>query len=393
MNGETEGNMRVVIATDAPEVRDVFRQAVLSIGLDCAADDCVFLAAATTRLAQAPVDLILVVLGDGGAGLDVVKLAAARTNLPVLAAGPVDDPQRIIRALRAGAREYLDQNNAREELALALEKIRPAGVAERRQGRLIAVTSACPGSGVTTAAAGLAFALARQDAGQVVLAEVGNGVPELALDLDLEPRHSPADLTRDWQRMDITMLHHALVDHPSGVQILAYPPGTLVPAALEAAAFGELLLLLRKACDVAVLDLGHAVRDAFLDAVLLADLVVVITRLDVPGLRLSRQYLHDLLESGVVESKIHVVANRYGQRRQLAWRSAQEALGSALRPSWLTDDPASLNEALNHGQPLLQVAPRATLTKQLAKLAHELAEKMKDEISSDERLMIRAGRK
>jgi pilus assembly protein CpaE len=377
--------MRVVIATDSPEFRDLFRQAALSIGLDCASEDCVTLAAVTARLAQAPVDLILVDIGtDAAAGLDVVKLAAARTNLPVLAAGPVDDPQRIIRALRAGAREYLDQNNSRDELAQALEKVRPPGTIGRRQGRLIAVTSACPGCGVTTAASGLAFALARQDSGQVVLAEIGNGVPELALDLDLEPRHSPADLARDWQRMDITMLQHAFVDHPTGVQILAYPPGTLAPAALAASALEELLLLLRQTCGVAVLDLGHAApgldgKRACLDALLSADLIVVITRLDVPGLRLSRQYLHDLLESGAMESKIHVVANRYGQRRQLAWRSAQEALGSMLRPSWLPDDPASLNEALNHGQPLVQAAPRATLTKQLAKLARELAEKLTED--------------
>src|SRR5207237_4829604 len=104
---------------------------------------------------------------------------------------------------------------------------------------------------------------------------------------------------------------------------------------LETTGLAELLLLLRQACDVAVLDLGHAARAAFLDAVLSADLVVLVTRLDVPGLRLSRQYLHDLLEAGTIESKIHVVANRYGQRRQVAWRSAHEALGSALRPSWL----------------------------------------------------------
>jgi pilus assembly protein CpaE len=187
--------------------------------------------------------------------------------------------------------------------------------------------------------------------------------------------------------MDMTMLQHALVDHPIGVQILAYPPGTLAPAALAGPALAELLLLLRQTCGVAVLDLGHAAQDlngqgASLNALLSADLIVVITRLDVPGLRLSRQYVHDLIERGAAERKIHVVANRYGQRRQLAWRNAQEALGSVLRPSWLPDDPASLNEALNHGQPLLQAAPRATLTRQLAKLARELAEKLTDDTSA-----------
>jgi pilus assembly protein CpaE len=292
----------------------------------------------------------------------------------------VDDPQRIIRALRAGAREYLDLRQPRDELAQALGKLRPAGAADRPQGHLIAVTSACPGAGVTTTAAGLAFALARQDAGQVILAEIGNGVPELALDLDMEPRHAPPDLTRDWQRMDTTMLHHALIDHPTGVQVLAYPPGTLTPAIMNASGVGQLLLLLRSNCDVAVLDLGHAAKGALLKALLLCDAVALVTRLDVPGLRLTRQYLHDLVEGGAIQAKIHLVANRYGQRRQVAWRSIQESLGNNLGLSWLTDDPASINEALNHGQPLVQAAPRASLTKQVAKLARELAAKMKEPV-------------
>src|SRR5438105_2929152 len=164
--------MRVVIATDSPEARDLFRQAVLGIGLDCAADDCVLLSRVPVRLAHGPADLLLVIPGmDATAGLKVIQLAAAQANLPVLAAGPVDDPQRIIRALRSGAREYLDQAQPREELVAALAKLRPADISQAHQGRLIAVTSVCPGSGVTTAATGLAFALAGQDVGQVVLAE------------------------------------------------------------------------------------------------------------------------------------------------------------------------------------------------------------------------------
>ena len=371
--------MRVVIATDSPEARDLCRQAVLGIGLECTADDCVSLAAVPVRLAHGPVDLLLVNLGaDAGAGLEVIRLAAAQNSVAVFAIGPVDDPQRIMRALRAGAREYLDQAHPREELVAALAKLRPASVTEARQGRLIAVTSACPGTGVTTAATGLAFALAGQDGGQLVLAELGNGVPELALDLDLEPRNSMGDFIRDWQRMDTTMLRHALIEHPAGVQVLAYPPGTLAPESWQAPALRQLLLLLRKTCDVAVLDIGHAARGSYLETLLLADAIIVLTRLDVPGLRLSRQYLHELLEGRADEANIHVVANRYGQRRQLAWRSAQEALGMPLR-AWLPDDAASLNEALNHGQPLIQAAPRAPLARQLKKLAAELTKKMKDE--------------
>lgn len=367
--------MRIVIATDSPETRDLFRQAILGIGLECGAEDCIALDAVPGRLAHGSVDLLLVNQGaDAATGLEAIRLAAAQAKVAVLATGPVDDPQRIMRALRAGAREYLDYQHPREELLAALAKLGPTSATDSRQGRLIAVTSACPGAGVTTVATGLAFTLsARQE--QVVLAEVGNGVPELALDLDLEPRNSIADFIRDWHRMDTTMLRHALVEHTSGVQVLAYPPGVLVPEPWQAPALRQLLLLLRKTCDVAVLDLGHAAEGAYLEALLLADAIVVVTRLDVPGLRLSRHYLNNLLEAHAYRANIHVVANRYGQRRQLPWRSAQEALGMPMR-AWLPENPAGVNEALNHGQPLTQAAPRGSLMRQFKRLAGELSKAM-----------------
>jgi pilus assembly protein CpaE len=373
------GNMQVVIATDSPEFRDFFRHTVLSFGLDCFAEDCVALDGVRARLAQGSADLLLVVIGNNvQGGLDAIQFGVGQANIPVIVAGPMDDARVIVHCLRAGAREYIDQMNARDELAAALEKAKPEGVPPKRHARIIAVTAATPGGGVTTAASGLAFALARQDRGTVLLAEIGNGVPELALALDVEPRNSVGDLIRDYRRMDTTMLRHTLVEHPTGIQVLAYPLATLTPGTIEIAGLKQLLLLVRKTADIAILDVGHVARGPFLEVLLLADCLVLVTRLDIPGLRMTRQYLHELLEAGIPQGNINIVANRYGQRRQLAWRKAEEALGLPMR-GWLSDDTASINDALNHGQPLVQAAPRANLTRQFEKLARELAPRNKEE--------------
>jgi pilus assembly protein CpaE len=368
--------MRIVIASDTQAARDLFRQAALGATLDCGTEDCVLLDELQGRLAQGPHDLLLVIPGDNlAAGVEAIRLASAHTNEPVLAAGPANEPKYIIEVLRAGARDFLDQSHPREELGRAVGNLRlPTAGEEKRNGRLIAVTGASTGCGVTTVASGLAFALAGQNVGQVSLAELGQGIPDLSLNLDLEPLHSVADLGRDWKRMDATLLKSAMVAHPAGVQVLTYSPETLTSASLEAPALRQMLLLLRSIRGVAVLDLGHVPQGHFLDALHLADAIVIVTRLDVPGLRLTRKFLQGLIETDVDQDKICLVGNRYGQRRQLAWRRAEEAIGFNVR-AWLPDDAASLNEALNHGQPLIQAAPRAVLTKRLAQLARELTGK------------------
>jgi pilus assembly protein CpaE len=361
--------MRVVVATQLPEARQQLRQTALWMGLECDATDCVAFADLPVRLSQGGVSLVLAAADpDPEALLQALAEAAGHSAAPVVAVGPAGNSQQVLRILRGGAREYVDQARLRDEFPEALERLRHAGAVEYRQGRTVAVIAAHPGSGVTTLAANVAFAVASRHSQPVALAELGTGVPELALDLDLKPPHGVADLLRDWERLDAGMMRQSLVEHAAGVQVLAHPPGTLEPAAITPPAMRQAVLLLRTLFDYTVLDLGHSLTAAALEALRLADSVVVVVRLDVPGLRLSRRFLRQLAERGVPEAKVKVVGNRYGQRHQLAWKKVEEALGTKVLV-WVPDDAGALNAALNDGKPLTEAAPRAAVTRRIYELA------------------------
>jgi pilus assembly protein CpaE len=363
--------MRVVVATDNAGQREQLRLLALAMGLECRAPDSVSLADLAVRLSQ-PADLVLVEAGaEPGPAQEAIRYAAAHTTAPVLAVGPAAGSEEIVQWLRSGAREYVDQARFREDLPAVLQRLRPATGEARQPGRTVAVIAAKPGSGVTTVATTLAFALAQTYPRQVALAELGPGVPELALDLDLEPRHTIADLVRDWDRLDATAIRQALVEHPGGVQILAYPPEVLEPVAVPAPALQQTTLLLRHLFDFSVLDLGYSLNEATLAALRLADCVVVVVCLDVPSLRLGRQLLRRLRDHGIPERKVRTVANRYGERNQIAWKRAEEALGAKI-DVWVPDDSGTLNRALNHGKPLTETARRAGITRRIDQLAREV---------------------
>jgi pilus assembly protein CpaE len=233
---------------------------------------------------------------------------------------------------------------------------------------LLVVTAATAGGGVTTVATGLAFALATKHPQQVALAELGSDVPEIALHLDVEPKHTVADLLRNAERMDRSMVRQAVHLHPAGVQVLAYAPQTLAALPMEPEVMRRATVLLRTAFACTVLDLGHSAGPADLEAMSLADEVVVVTRLEVPSLRLTRQYLRHLVQRGLAPEKLRVVVNRFGQRRQIGAARVEETLG--LPPTgWIPDDPGTLNQSLNEGKPLIQLAPRASVTRRLDQLA------------------------
>jgi pilus assembly protein CpaE len=363
--------MRVVIATDSAGQQHELRLLALAVGLECKAEDCVGFNDMSVRVAQGA-DLVLVAVGsDVDAAEAAIRYAVGHGAAPVVGVGLADDPQLVIRALRAGAREYVPLGRFRDEMPQILERLRTAGGVVHQPGKTIAVLAANAGSGVTTVAAGLAFALAAKHPGEVALAELGADVPELALDLDLEPRHSVADVIQDWERMDPTVLSQAMVEHPAGVRILAYAPEAPAAVAVPPAAMQQTVLLLRHLYEFSVLDLGHAVSETSLTALRLADTVVAVLRLDVPSLRLSRQLLRQLAERGIPESKVRAVANRYGQRHQVSAKQIEEAVGAPIR-LWVPDDPGTLNQALNHGKPLIQTARHARITRRLDQLAQQV---------------------
>jgi pilus assembly protein CpaE len=365
--------MRAVLCGDPSPGRDELRQVVLNTGLECGSEDCVAFGKLLPRLVLGNFDVVLVDVGaNPKAGLEAINAASRKAAVPVLAIGAGDDANVVLQALKSGARHFLDRSKPRDELIVAMEKLHRVDKVSYRRGKTIAVTAAVPGAGVTTVSSGLAFALAEKHPRLVALAELGTDVPELALNLDLQPTHTLSQVMRDWDRIDGSTLRQAMFDHPAGVQILVDPPGEPHPVAIESAPCKQLIALFKSLYDYTVVDLGHgAIGPAAHQVLAMAEAVVIVIRLDVPSLRLTKMYLAKLEQLGVTEEAIFLVANRYGQRRQLPWRKAEETLGLPVR-DWLPDDPGTLNSALNHGSPLVQTARRARITRRFDQMAKSL---------------------
>jgi pilus assembly protein CpaE len=197
---------------------------------------------------------------------------------------------------------------------------------------------------------------------------LGGQVPELALNLNVRPQHSLADLAIREDRLDSTLLRQLLVEHAAQLNLLVHQPDTLQATVLAPAVMRTILVLLRTMFEYTVIDLGHLAHPAGMAALELASKVVVVVGLDVPALRLSRRFLRELDEIGVARGKQVLVANRYGQRSQFPWKQAQEALGQPIH-EWIPDDVGLVNEALNLGQPLVTLARRANITRRFDELA------------------------
>jgi pilus assembly protein CpaE len=367
--------MRVIVAADRPADRERCRVAALAAGLTCERGDCGDTAQLAARLAREPAaQVVLVGLGDSpDSGLAALAQAAAVADTVAVAVGRTDDADLIQRAITAGARRYLDADRLTDQLPVALTGLGREGAVALKRGKLIAVVSAQPGSGVTTVATAVAFALAEEKAGAVALAEVGTGVPELALDLNLTVVNSLEQFVERSEDADAGMARAAAVEHKGGVWVLAYKAETLRPAAVSAADAGRLLTVLRAGFDWTVLDLGHGADGGNAEFIAQADRVIVVTRQDVPAIRLTRKLVGKL---GVAPAeRLLLVANRYGQAGHLAWKKVEEGLKVPVK-EWIPDDPAGVNAALAAGEPLTTAARGSGVVKSARTLAKQLAKQL-----------------
>lgn len=375
--------MRIFVASDDSSVAHQLREQLLGLGQDCPASQVVALdkaVALVNTVAESPdedgqtspdSDLAFVVLSpEPERSLEVVREIRRRVPPPRLfVVGPTTDSKFVLRALREGAHEYLDQADLPQELSLAIERLQ-AEKSGRRTARTIALLSPSGGTGCSTLAANLAAVLARQGGGCVLL-DLETDFGDLAALLDLKPLHTSADLCRNVARIDRSVFEKSLIRHSSGLKLLAAPAQIVDSAHVTWDGIRQVLALAGDLAPYVVADLSHSFLETMAPVVAQADLILLVLRLDFTSLRNTRRVLEHLERGGISRERIRVVANRYKRPGELSASEAQTALGFPI-PHFIVDDPKNVNRAGNQGTPVVQYAPSAKVSRQITELALSL---------------------
>jgi pilus assembly protein CpaE len=313
---------------------------------------------------------------EGSAALAALaRLPRQLPGVSVVAVGPGGSTDLVIQALRAGAVEFLRYPASREDVVGAVEKVarlRPsAPPLGAEPGEITAVYGAKGGLGVTTLATNLAVCLALREPGQVLLADFDVRHGAVATFLNLKPTYSTVDALSQSDRLDEPLLRGLLIDHPSGLRVLAAPPG-LSRAQLEAGEVTGALRAFRSQFAHVILDLPHDVEPGTAAALDEADHILYLVGLNVPALRASAAGLTALRHLGVDQRKVKVIVVRADAREEVNLRGVREVLGVPVFWRTLSDYPTVV-ASLNQGQPVVVAAPRTPVARNLRELVDRLS--------------------
>jgi len=363
--------MRVFVAGDNEAINAQVQAVVARNDLECLATDVASLDNAAQAVAFARRDLTVFIMPpDSNRGLAVLRELRGATQQPVLVAGPADNPKLILQILREGADEYLDKDDLGAELETALARLKLKRQASTCDGKVIGVLAASGGAGSSTVAANLAAALA-QDVDHTALFDMRLRCGDQTLLFDLKPTHTLADLCRSRERMDQSMLQQSLVRHQSGVQLLAAPSSVHDIPAVTPSGVRQTLSMARALMPFVVLDLDRTLGPEQVAAVVQADTVLLVLRLDIVSLHNTSRTLEHLDKLGITAERVRLVVNRYRQPKELPVRKAEQVLGIKFF-HLVPDDPARVNSSINNGVPVVIESPRAKISRNIMELANRV---------------------
>ncbi|MCO6455564.1 MAG: AAA family ATPase [Pirellulaceae bacterium] len=308
----------------------------------------------------------------------IEELRQTSPQCAILVVSRSTDGQLILQAMRAGVREFLTLPVGVEELMAALERIsgqsEPGSSGRARRSNVIAVAGATGGVGATSLAVNLGCVLAARAENSVVLVDLDLALGDADVFLDTIPEHTLIDVAQNASRLDFSLLRRALTRHASGLYLLPRPIHLQEAQQVAPEDLQRVLGLLKATFSHLLIDLSKSYSPLDLQALKVADQVLLVTQLDLPCLRNVVRLLASLEElDEQLQEKIKVVVNRVGLgSNAISLRKAQETIGREI--FWqIPNDYRAMIEVRNNGVPLTEQAPKASVTQSLVSLAEALS--------------------
>jgi pilus assembly protein CpaE len=326
------------------------------------------------RIQTTKAEVVLVDIPADNAILALRTIELLHQELPALAlfaVGSISQPQMIVGAMRAGAREFIERPTTTTDLLEAFVRLTAVQRKVNREGtsgKLFSVVNAKGGNGATTVAVNLGLALqsAHGNTALVDLAPLGHA----ALHMGLKPLFNVTDAIRNLHRLDSSLLESFMTRHSGGLQLLAGPN---VPVAVEpsTAEFARLFDMLAGQFRYVVVDASTRIDPTTRLVCTLSQTVLMVVNADVTSLWSAARVQKYLGETGGRE-KLNLVLNRFRKIPGFSESDAEAAAGVKLL--WkIPNQYFAVSTAIDRGVPVM-AHEHSEIARAFAGLAARLTE-------------------
>lgn len=325
----------------------------------------------------------------------VTQLHESSPECSIIVISSSTDGALILRAMRAGVKEFLPQPVRFEDLVGALERISDhrfgRGDNKSRSCNVIAVCGATGGVGTTSLAVNLGCTLAANPRNSVALIDIDLCLGDADVFLDTIPDYTLVDVAQNVTRLDFTLLKRSLTKHASGLYLLPRPVQLEDVQLISAEDLRRVIGLMKATFTHLIIDCSKGYTEIDMVALEAANHVLLVTQLDLPCLRNVVRLMMSFGQMESIKDKIKIVVNRVGLDNKIGLKKAQETIGREIFAQ-VPNDYRVMVEVRNNGIPLTEQAPKAPITQSIAALADLLGGDKKEEPEDDSASKTTKGR-
>lgn len=320
---------------------------------------------------------------------DIIN-AAIKRNIKVILIADNVSTSGLHQLLKLGAHDFVPYPLPEHALAEAIERVRAidltapqpvAGGDPSVGGQKLSTPSAvfamqklAGGAGATTLAVNLAWEMANIDkeAPSVCILDFDLQQGAVTTYLDLARREVIADLLSDTASLDEDSFRSALISYQDKVSVFT-APADIVPLDMVGPEDIERLIEFAKDCfDVVVIDMPGTIVSWTETVLAQADVFFAVMELDMRSAQNAMRFIKALQSEDLPLEKVNFALNRGPRMTDLSGKSRMKKLSESLGvkiATVLVDGGKQVSETADHGIPLLEMAKKNPLRKEINKLA------------------------
>ena len=276
------------------------------------------------------------------------------------------DSTQVIRAMRAGAREFICQPVAKEELIKSVmtvvKKKKQSQYEKAAKGKVLTFFGTRGGVGTSTIATNVAATLSKHTKKDVVVVDLNLQFGAIALMLNIKAKYSVLDVVKNIDGLDYPMLKTMLPKNSEGISLLAPPQLIEEAEAITAGHFEQVLTFLRNVFDYIIIDTHQGFDDVTLKALDESDYVFLVSFLDVPTIYNTKRCLDLFQKIGYDQQKLKLIINRYSPAEDIDFSAMEKLMDYPIFWRLPEQNDTSLLHSINKGMPIAQMMPNSKLS-------------------------------
>jgi pilus assembly protein CpaE len=294
-----------------------------------------------------------------------------RPALLIVAKDP--QPETVKHAVRAGARDFLGEDEPRKLVRSLEELLLEMTAGGESVGDVTSIINAKGGSGGTFITCNLGHITAQNSSGSVLVLDLDFQFASLPHYFDLTPKRSFLDALANAPDLDRVAVEAYVTEHSSGVGIMAPDPDSITSADFDITErIRTLLPILRSRYDHIFVDVPRHIDEVSSPILRASDNVLIVLQQSLPSVRDAVRLKTTLVrELAIEKDRISVVVNRHLKTSTIGIDDICDALGEQ-KVLQIPNHYKSVAQSIDFGVPIAEYSPSSPVVRALGRIQGRL---------------------